>query len=80
MKKKITLCLIGVSLLLAGSVFSLGIASEPEVNCTGAVGSMTYKCYDTSEDFCTYYVEGGQLTLCVGELETNHNPGPVIND
>lgn len=80
MKNIITLCLIATFLLLAGSFFSLGIASEPEVNCTGAVGSMTYKCYDTSDDFCSYQVVDGQLTLCVGTLETIHNPGPVIND
>ena len=69
MKKRV-LSGVAILVLLAGMVciFSEKAQAVP-INCSGAVGDVTYQCISGVNQFCAYQQVNGEMTLCLGEIE-----------
>lgn len=77
MKKKVLSSLVVLALLTSVVCNFIARADATPVNCSGAVGELTYRCINGEDQFCAWQQVNGELTICIGEIEWGGS-SPII--
>lgn len=68
MKKRVMSSIVVLTLLIGAACCFIVRADAAQVNCSGAVGEMTYQCKSGQDKFCSWQQVNGEMTICTGEI------------